>query len=514
MLGVFAFATAMAGAQTLGVNHYGFDRSDAQMLGQLSASPIPVRMTFYWNNVAGAQDYYDPQVAAATEAGVPVLGILGYSAPNESSMPADFDFTEVSPFNVSWHTEKGPLPWGSTGVQGTAKYLWNIRLEDQRTYSRVVAVAPSADGGYVHGGITFQVPVGHSVVLWAKAGFAQSVDPDTRANFSVTYLNGTAFLSLATIQKVPDGNLSTLTADISNLAGTSVKLFFNVDPVPGHLAAQAIWQAAGILVDGMPLSMSQAVGQNLQSVINYPPKDPDAFADYAANLARRYPQIEAWEVWNEPNVSFFWRPAVSVEAYTSLLKKTYLAVKAANPKAKVILGGLSPGNRNGVADSVPAPDFLNQIYQYGGGAFFDAVTYHAYGEGAIENWLGDGLQEIRYLMAVNGDLSKLIWITEMGCYTNGPGSVSEEWQAQYLDEARAFLARSTYIERVYWYTLQDANNSNDPEMNYGLFRADGAPKPAVKAFSDALWQLKSARNCDCRRITRLSSNGTPLRENR
>jgi hypothetical protein len=483
-IGVLALAAGLAGAQTLGVNHYGFTAGDPQMLQQLSPAPVPVRMTFYWHNVAVTPDYYDPQVAAATQVGVPILGILGYSSMDESSMPADFDFTEVSPFNISWDTRNGPLSWGSDGGGlGTAKYLWNVKLEDGQTYPRVVTVTPTAEGGFVHGGVQFLIPAGRSVVLWAKVGFAQGADPQSRANFSITYLKGKDFPVLAGMQKGPDGALANLSADISSLAGTSVQLFFNVDPVPGHPAAQAIWQAAGILVDGVPLSMSQEIGQDLQAVINYPPKDPDAFAAYAADLARRYPQIEAWEVWNEPNTSFFWRPAVGVAAYRNLLGKTYLAVKAANPKAKVILGGLSPGNTASVADSVAAADFLSLIYQAGGGAFFDAVSYHAYGAGAIEDWLRDALLGIRYVMDMHGDLGKPVWITEMGCYTEGPGSVTEVWQAEYLRQARTFLSRIPYLERVYWYTLQDASESTDPEANYGLFRADGSPKPAVKAFS-------------------------------
>jgi hypothetical protein len=486
MAGVLALASSLAGAQTLGVNHYGFGAGDPQMLQQLSPSPVPVRMTFYWHNIAVTPDYYDPQVAAATQAGVPILGILGYSSLNESSMPADFDFTEISPFNISWDTERGPLPWGSDGALGTVKYLWNVKLEDGQTYPRVVAITPSAKGGFVHGGVQFQVPAGRSVVLWAKVGFAQGADPQARSNFSITYLKGTNFPALAGIQKGPDGNLASLSADISNLAGSCVQLFFNVDPVPGYAVAPAIWQAAGILVDGVPLSMSQEIGQDLQAVINYPPKDPNAFAAYAANLASRYPQIEAWEVWNEPNTSFFWRPAVGVAAYTNLLEKTYLAVKAANPKAKVILGGLSPGNTASVADSIAAAAFLSAIYQGGGGAFFDAVAYHAYGTGPVDDWLRDALLGIRYVMDWNGDIGKPVWITEMGCYTEGPGSVSEAWQAEYLGQARAFLSQIPYIERVYWYTLRDASDSSDPEANYGLFRADGTPKPAVKVFGSAL----------------------------
>ncbi len=485
-VGVFALTAALACAQTLGVNNYGFTPADAQLLEQLSPSPVPLRMTFYWHNVSHAPDYYDPQVAAATAAGVPILGILGYSSWNESSVPANFDFTELSPFSISWHTEKGPLPWGSAGLQGTAKYLWDATLEDGRMYPRVVALRPTQQGGFIHGGVAFQVPAGRSVVLWAKAGFEQGSNPNARANFSITYSDGTSFPCLASILKGPDGALTTLTADISNLAGASLELFFNVDPVLGYPMAPAIWQSAGILVDGVPLPMAQVLRQNIQSVINYPPKDPDAFAAYAAVLATRYPQIQSWEIWNEPNTSFFWRPAVSVKSYTNLLLKTYRAVKAANPKATVILGGLSPGASNGAKDSIPAADFLSMLYQNGAGASFDAVAYHAYGDGPLEYWLADALEELRSVMHANGDDAKRIWITEIGCYTNGSGSVSETWQSQYLTESRTFLAGIPYIESVFWYTLRDGNASTTPEMNYGLFRSDGTPKLAVKAFSAPL----------------------------
>jgi hypothetical protein len=453
------------------------------MLAQLSPNVVPLRMTFYWHRVAAAPDYYDPQVAAAASAGVPILGILGYSAFDQSAMPSDFDFTEISPFDISWHSQNGPLAWGTAGAQGMAKYVWNAALEDGLTHPRVVAVTPPAAGGFLHGAVNFQVPAGHSVELWARVGFLQDSSRRSRASFSITYLKGAEFLSLTNVEKGHNGTIAVMNADITSLAGRTIKLFFNVDPVSGYSPSGAVWQSAGVVVDGMPLTMSQVVGGDLQSVINYPPKDPDAFAAYASSLARRYPQIEAWEVWNEPNTSFFWRPAVDDEAYTTLLKKTYAAVKSANPKAKIILGGLSPGNSDGRADGVAAADFLSLIYQNGGGVFFDAVGYHAYGEGALEDWLADALLGIRYVMDSNGDMAKPVWITEIGCYTYGPGAVSEDWQAGYLLSARAFLAKVPYVERAYWYTLRDANYSRDPEKNYGLFRADGTPKSAVKSFA-------------------------------
>ena len=41
-VGVFALAAALACAQTLGVNNYGFASADAQLLPQISPSPVPL----------------------------------------------------------------------------------------------------------------------------------------------------------------------------------------------------------------------------------------------------------------------------------------------------------------------------------------------------------------------------------------------------------------------------------------------------------------------------------------
>jgi hypothetical protein len=42
------------------------------------------------------------------------------------------------------------------------------------------------------------------------------------------------------------------------------------------------------------------------------------------------------------------------------------------------------------------------------------------------------------------------------------------------------MADTPYLERVYWYELQDAcGQAGDPECNYGLFRFDGTPKAAA-----------------------------------
>ena len=78
-----------------------------------------------------------------------------------------------------------------------------------------------------------------------------------------------------------------------------------------------------------------------------PPDDISQFATFAGTVAARYPQVQYWEVWNEPNTTYFWRPSPDPARYVQLLKLSYAAIKAANPKAVIVLGGLSPGAGNG-----------------------------------------------------------------------------------------------------------------------------------------------------------------------
>jgi len=91
---------------------------------------------------------------------------------------------------------------------------------------------------------------------------------------------------------------------------------------------------------------------------------------------------------------------------------------------------------------------MNSIYQLRGGAFFDAVGYHAYGAGKPSDWLPDALLEIRSVLDANGDLAKPVWI-KWATTHRGSGAVSEQTQAEYLLDARNFFERTPSVERVY-----------------------------------------------------------------
>ncbi len=219
----------------------------------------------------------------------------------------------------------------------------------------------------------------------------------------------------------------------------------------------------------------------------YPPDDPQAFANYAGTLAARYPQIGAWEIWNEPNTTAFWRPAPDAARYAQMLKLSYAAIKAVNPQATVVLGGLAPGMGKGQVDTVYATDFLAALYQNGAKDSFDAVGYHPYDDGAEpDSFLDDYLTSLYSVMVRYGDGNKKMWVTEIGWFTGtAANAVSEATQADYLTRAFTLLYNREFVDHVYWYNLKDytsLSQPNNPAVNYGLFRWDGSRRPAADSF--------------------------------
>jgi len=235
-----------------------------------------------------------------------------------------------------------------------------------------------------------------------------------------------------------------------------------------------------------------------------PPDDVEAFARFAATVVARYPAVLYWEIWNEPNTTNFWRPSPDPVRYVELLKRSYAAIKAANPKAVVVLGGLSPGTGSGQVNTMSAASFLEAVYQNGGKNYFDAVGFHPYNGGVSPDlYLADYVKSVHDVMKQYEDGNKEVWVTEIGWFVGTEAdALSEAEQADYLSRAFTILYNLEFVERVYWYNLKDYSNQapvNQPPpsvcgpiagtpVDYGLFRVDGSLRPAADAFKKSLHQ--------------------------
>jgi polysaccharide biosynthesis protein PslG len=192
--------------------------------------------------------------------------------------------------------------------------------------------------------------------------------------------------------------------------------------------------------------------------------------------------ITDWGLWNEPNSPLFWKPRPDPAAYLRLLRAFSPAVKGADPRARVLLGGLFPDPTGGV----PLDPFLSAIYMGGGRRLFDAGAVHPYA-GTPAKAL-DRVEQEREVMRRFGDADKPIWITEVGWASSGtpPGLVvGLSGQADYLrqifEQAAAERDRLG-IAGVVWYSL---NDTPGPLWvgHCGLFGLDGSPKPAWEALA-------------------------------
>lgn len=156
----------------------------------------------------------------------------------------------------------------------------------------------------------------------------------------------------------------------------------------------------------------------------------DQFRDRCVEVVNHYREfpgggIQFWEVWNEPD-SLGFMPAAQ---FGRLLAVCYPAIKAADPQAAVVLGGLTGywtptyTYMRDVYDSSYFVDFhaSNGIYP------FDIMGQHPYDwtadpEDYLDRYI-NGRAGLRFLMTLYGDAYKPIWFTEYG-WNSSPGAHS------------------------------------------------------------------------------------------
>ena len=231
--------------------------------------------------------------------------------------------------------------------------------------------------------------------------------------------------------------------------------------------------------------------------VDYPPTNPQDYADYAAAVASRYAgRVDDWEIWNEPNQGLrFWKPTLSGDptAYGTLLEDAFDSIHSAAPSARVLLGG-----------TVFTPQIIEGAMQFLGEAYdahpdlaqhFDVAGVHAYqayppqtapetGELA-DPPLDAKIEMHAWLLAQHGASATPIWITELGWPVYG--TVDEAAQARFLVRATLIAARAG-ASAVFWYTLRDGPNPTafPPEDAFGLLHNDSTPKPAYGALKTML----------------------------
>ena len=242
-----------------------------------------------------------------------------------------------------------------------------------------------------------------------------------------------------------------------------------------------LWEQADRVVaqaNASGLSLLARLGVNPDATdfwAGQPPAANANFVEFVSVLAQRYNCtteaagcVQAWQVWNEPNLAREWggkRPDPA--QYTALLGQVYRAIKAANPNAIVISAGMAPtGTDNAIA--MPDTRFYTEMYRAMGGSsegYFDMLGLHATGfaappetdpsEAAANPAYGGQrffafrhVEDIRAIMEANGDGKKRIAVLEFG-WTSDSVNPDYIWHGAGagIDE----FVKADYLRRAYIY---------------------------------------------------------------
>ena len=221
------------------------------------------------------------------------------------------------------------------------------------------------------------------------------------------------------------------------------------------------------------------------------------FATFARAAVVRYAPkgVRHYEIWNEPNISAFWKPAPDPAKYTELLKAAYRSIKSGDASVQVLAGAFSPkGGYNdpqcgtgGTTVDINPLNFLEQMYANGAKGYFDALSHHPYagssgptGTHRCNAWfeMAGTSPSLVSMLAANGDQGKKIWATEFGTDLAWVGG-SESKQASQLSDAMRMWRGYSWAAGLMVYSY------NQDIEGFNLVRPDGLPRPAWLTYQSA-----------------------------
>jgi hypothetical protein len=206
----------------------------------------------------------------------------------------------------------------------------------------------------------------------------------------------------------------------------------------------------------------------------YPPKgdkELQHWSDFVSDVVGRYGgRVSEFQVWNEPNLIDFWKPAPEVDEYAPLLRAAYLSAKDTNPHAKIVFGGLSKNDLGYLSEyyrvvKASYPDAASDSY------FFDVLGVHPYSaDYSPDRYTQDAIHQGKYgevdgnylgffrmkeLMEDQGDLGKDLFLSEYGFSTTDTwmNAVPDARRALYLKRAYESAREVPYVEGLSWYAF-------------------------------------------------------------
>jgi hypothetical protein len=254
--------------------------------------------------------------------------------------------------------------------------------------------------------------------------------------------------------------------------------------------------------------------------------DPVQLGLFTHAFAARYdgsrpglPRLLYWEVWNEPNVSFFMQPQLvkghvaSVDTYRAMVNEVAAAVHSVHADNIVIAGSLFPnGIRRPSVTAISPLEFTRRLLCLSAGAHprrvcdkqvhADVWSVHPYTTGGPSTlpanpdnvWIYN-LKALTDLVRAGQRAGSLLsqkpvqtWVTEFSWDSKPPdpkgvpATLERRWVAEAL-----YRAWRAGISMFSWYSLRDEPIASSQQQSGLYFECAGGPscdmpKPAAAAF--------------------------------
>jgi hypothetical protein len=279
-----------------------------------------------------------------------------------------------------------------------------------------------------------------------------------------------------------------------------------------------------------------------------------AYCSFVSSLLDRFPQITDVNIWNEANLSYFWKPqfnrngsSAAPAAYEALMARCYDTIKSRHPSVRVMTSISPRGNDKPHAPSNISHSARNFIAKMGQAyrrsqrraRIFDAWGQNVYGSSSRERpWVrhrldigqGDYPRLLSYLRSafggtrqpVPGQKDVRIWYLENGFQTGvsakrsfyGDSETDRAVvaplggridQASQLTDAIRLAYCQPAVGGFFNFLLADEPNLRGWQS--GVHFADWTPKPSYQAFKRVIAEANS-RRVDCAKLkTRIKKLG-------
>ena len=207
------------------------------------------------------------------------------------------------------------------------------------------------------------------------------------------------------------------------------------------------------------------------------------FINFANEFAQRYPEIEKYEVWNEPNSN--WYTEQDCYWYSQMISGLSDKLKKVNPKIEIISGATQTSNSD--SDTrLSSISFFNKIYKYGAYNISDSFSFHPYDikkDGNAEQLFIEKIEQHSQLFNEYGGFKKNN-VTEYGISTYSPYGATENYQAEKIIRQNILLDKNDTQLKIIYNFKDWSDDVEDYESNFGIVTLDLSIKPAYYAMKN------------------------------